>query len=120
MNLFLDDLRHPWYMSHYKLPMMDWEIVRNYYEFVDTIQKHYLDLKELPKVISFDHDLSELHYSGDFSGEKTGYDCAKWLCDFCMEHDLDFPEYHVHSMNPIGKENIISIIESYKKSRCVD
>jgi hypothetical protein len=39
------------------------------------------------------------------------------LVEYCMNNNLEFPDYQVHSMNPIGRENIRSYIESYKKSR---
>jgi hypothetical protein len=48
--------------------------------------------------------------SDDYGPEKTGYDCAKWLVEYCVEHGLKFPEYVVHSMNPVGKENILSYV----------
>jgi hypothetical protein len=54
----------------------------------------------LPDVISFDHDLGDfqaLHSSGYIEGElpaeeKTGMDCAKWLVDYCINHNLNCPE----------------------------
>jgi hypothetical protein len=48
--------------------------------------------------------------------EKTGFDCAKWLVNYCLERNLDLPEYFIHTMNPIGAENIKSLFENYKKS----
>ena len=56
----------------------------------------------------------KLNY-GKFT-EKTGYDCAKYLVEFCATNGLSVPQYVVHSMNHIGKENIISYLESFKKS----
>lgn len=49
----------------------------------------------LPDGICFDHDLGE---------EKTGYDCAKWLVDYCMDNNLKLPLYAIQSANPVGKE----------------
>lgn len=43
----------------------------------------------------------------------TGYDCCKWLVDYCIDRNLPHPRYTVHSMNPIGKENIEKLIENY-------
>jgi hypothetical protein len=92
----------------YLAPMyrnQEWEIVRNFDEFVDWILTN-----GLPDVVSFDHDLADEHYA--FAGnynifrEKTGYDAAKWLVEFCMHEQLPLPEYHVHSMNPVGGDNI--------------
>lgn len=126
-KLFLDDVRMPNQVTWVPMPASPWTIVRNYKQFVDHISK-----SGLPFFVAFDHDLADEHYrpsmynpdkhytqyytDGTFK-EKTGYDCAKWLCDYCAEKNLDFPEYVVHSMNPIGRENIHSIIQSLKKSR---
>jgi hypothetical protein len=103
----------------------DWIVVKNYDEFVQ-----YILLNGLPDFVSFDHDLGIEHikYYFDNGGhenppdpmgadfeEKTGYDCAKWLVDYCLEHNLKLPEYLVHSANPIGKKNIISYLENFKK-----
>lgn len=122
-SLFLDDIRNPTNVTWVKLPDVFWVVVRNYDEFVNYIQKY-----GLPEFITFDHDLSFEHYPiseqnpgnhipYDQYTEKTGYDCAKWLISYCLDRGLDFPNYTVHSMNPVGKSNIISLIESYKKMK---
>ena len=129
-NLFLDDFRVPVDASRYMpnpgiYTKLEWVIVRNYDEFVKFISKN-----GLPDMISFDHDLADEHYSNDmYAGvevynknydnftEKTGYDCAKWLVDYCMDRDLDLPEYIVHSMNPAGGKNIWEYLEGYRKFR---
>jgi hypothetical protein len=143
-NLFLDDIRYP-YLDPIKFDDLDdhilsfasayeyskfepfkneeWEIVRNYDEFVKIIEK-----KGVPKIVAFDHDLGIEHYpKGDVQAkntkiinyddfdEKTGYDCAKWLCNYCQDNNIKFPEYYVHSWNKIGSDNIINYIENYKK-----
>ena len=113
-NLFLDDYRQPSYLKDTKT----WTLVKNYSQFVDIIKK-----RGLPRLISFDHDLSFEHYTditerinyNDYK-EKTGYDCAKWLMEYCNENKLLLPDYQVHSMNPVGKENIIKLLESYKSN----
>lgn len=122
-NLFLDDERIPSNVKWVKIPLVEWTIVRNYKQFVDTITA-----KGLPQNISFDHDLADEHYvqslasnknkTHDFNygtiTEKTGYDCAKWLVEYCREKDLDIPSYTVHSMSVVGKKNIIGYLENYK------
>jgi len=120
-NLFLDDERKPSDVKWIALPSVKWDIVRNYKDFVNIIEK-----LGLPSIVSFDHDLADEHYSyvignvdspkQDFK-EKTGMDCVKWLVNYCMVNDLDFPEYYIHSMNPIGKDNIESYIKQYIKHR---
>jgi len=110
--LFLDDIRKPSEVTWIKLPRLNWLIVRNYKDFVKMITD-----RGLPAAISFDHDLVDLHYVNGEISEKTGYDCAKWLIQFCMDNDFPFPEYYIHTMNPIGADNINGLIRNFKKFR---
>lgn len=89
-KLFLDDCR--------KAPDYTWDVVRNYDQFVAYIQLH-----GVPDIISFDHDLGQ-----EESVEKTGYDCAKWLVERGL---LPSKGYYVHSMNPVGKDNIDFVMQ---------
>ncbi len=119
-KMYLDDLRHP-VMTYPKTLNTQWVIVRDYKEFVSEIEK-----RGLPEFISFDHDLGLEHYptsekDGGLSNgnripyesykEKTGYDCAKWLIEYCMDRKHPIPIFKVHSMNPIGRANIQSILD---------
>ena len=134
-KLFLDDIRIPkdaiglvpsnlnqFYFEN------DWVIVRSFWEFCNYIQKF-----GLPDFISFDHDLADEHYNDLFSdknwsiadsdivlkyddySEKTGYECAKWLVDWCLENSKKIPEFVVHSANPVGKKNIESYLNNADK-----
>ena len=47
--------------------------------------------------------------------EKTGYECAKWLVDYCIKNYYDLPGFIVHSMNPVGKMNIELYLNNFKK-----
>lgn len=120
-KLFLDDVRRPETTFHYmELPVFnepDWIIVRNYYAFISLIEK-----KGMPEVIAFDHDLADIHYKkqvfnyDDEDVERTGYHCAKWLIDYCMDNNLELPnEIIIHSMNPYGSKNIKSLFDTYFK-----
>ena len=131
-KLFLDDVRIPFDCSKYMQPTdlkyiyedEEWDIVRTYNDFVGYIE-HF----GLPDLISFDNDLADEHYHPSMYDdtndrynnhqtqfkEKTGYDCAKWLCNYCFENGLPLPTYLVHSMNPVGRDNIISILNSSEK-----
>jgi hypothetical protein len=76
--------------------------------------------KGFPEIISFDHDLSDRHYIDPYFQEyveKTGYDCAKWLVEHCMDNNLDLPKFYCHSMNPVGKNNIESLLNNFKKRK---
>jgi hypothetical protein len=127
-NLFLDDVRVPSMCSYVGKDSavyfdLEWEIVRNYDQFVN-----YITENGLPEVVSFDHDLAEAHYHESmYKGgkvymkyletvsEKTGMDCAKWMVEYCIDKGLPVPIWYVHSMNPVGKENITSYITNYLK-----
>jgi hypothetical protein len=127
-KLFLDDVRNPGDCVSYMRPneqyyALDWDIVRNYNHFVN-----YITENGVPDEISFDHDLADEHYDpsmyesvesygkryGSFK-EKTGYDCVKWLADYCVENIIPMPKCYVHSMNPVGRDNIWSVINSTNK-----
>lgn len=118
-NLFLDDERMPSDVTWCAIGLGPWVIVRSYEEFRTYIKKN-----GVPNRVSFDHDLADAHYqamvtgSNDYGPEKTGYDAAKWLV-FHVGARYPFPEYTVHSMNPIGRENIISFIENARKAMVI-
>lgn len=109
--LFLDDIRQISDVRKYcVLPNIndeEWIIVRSYKEFVDLIT-----LRGVPMYVCYDHDLADC----DNIKEMTGYDCAKRLINYCAEKNIKHPPYIVHSMNPIGKQNIESYINSYNKT----
>lgn len=113
MYIFLDDERVPSDVKWASLPNVDWTIVRSYDQFRSLVES----LTEAPKFIAFDHDLADAHYAGDFSNpnEKTGYDCAKWFVEVCMNAEWKIPDYVVHSLNPAGKENIEAYLENAKR-----
>lgn len=94
-NLYLDDERYP------KLIDVKWTIVRSFDEFTSIIL-----YQGLPRSISFDHDLGE--------GQPTGYDCVKWMV-YNMQYDLRNIDINVHSANPVGRDNILGLINSWNK-----
>lgn len=119
-NLFLDDVRDSYFLHDTRT----WTTVRNYNDFVKIIKE-----RGLPKFISFDHDLATEHYpifeeNINFGKpyeipyakykEKTGYDCAKWLVEYCLDNKLTLPDFQVHSMNPVGKENIRKLLIGFR------
>lgn len=123
-NLFLDDIRNPVEVGNYIYPIelrqlyrkLKWKIIRNYNDFVKIIEKN-----GLPEIVSFDHDLALIHYnplthieSFEYD-EKTGFDCAKWLVNYCINNSKILPVFYSHSMNPIGKENIIKYLNNFSK-----
>lgn len=122
-NLFLDDIRDPrtamFLRNESFYRNTKWVVVKNYDEFVS-----YITHNGMPDFISFDHDLADEHYGMqdhldemDYAmfEEKTGYHCAKWLIEYCMDNNLTPPEYLVHSQNVPGGTNIKYLIENYKR-----
>jgi len=119
--VYLDDFRQPIDSFYFtKNPIynkVEWKIVRNYDEFVKIITEN-----GIPDIISLDHDLNDSDYErvanyGDDNPEKNGYHCAKWLINYCIDNNLELPKtILIHSMNPVGSQNIKSLFDSYKKS----
>lgn len=95
-KMFIDDERFP----------VDKEmiIVRSFEEAIDKMNE-----KGCPVCIYFDHDIGE--------GMFTGYDLAKWLVEKDLDNNKEFiPKeftFEVHSQNPVGKENICGLLNSY-------
>lgn len=125
--LFLDDVRNP---NSFLNDIRTWIVVRNYAEFVNTISE-----RGLPKFVSFDHDLAFEHYPLSEGREaltmpveipydkykyKTGYDCARWIIEYCEKRKVNLPDYQVHSMNPVGKQNILRTLENFTKRKNVE
>ena len=114
--LFLDDIRNPTdcllYMQikieDIEIYRKEWQTVRSYSEFVTWIV-----INGLPDFISFDHDLglSELPETE----EQNGMTCAKWLMNYCMDNELQLPEFLVHSQNPVGKKNVEGLLWHFRK-----
>jgi hypothetical protein len=110
--LWLDDLRNPkladWLMCYapefaYGEGEVHW--VKKYSEFVDWITEN-----GLPDLICFDHDLSDIHYNKSTYKEKTGFTCAQWLVDYCINNDKMIPAFRIQSANPVGKANIEGLL----------
>jgi hypothetical protein len=124
-NLFLDDFRIPEdafkYTHNSDYLKLKWDIVRDYDAFVKYIKRN-----GMPDMISFDHDLADVHYEiqdeeslkklhESEDREKTGFDCAKWVIDYCIDNNKKLPLILIHSMNPVGSENIKNLFLSYIK-----
>ena len=123
-KLFLDDERYPEQVTWVQLPTNfrnHYKIVRSYDEFVRCIER-----RGLPEFVTFDHDLAMEHYREGFAGaapkyeeykEKTGYHCAEWLVHYCVMNDLQIPPFQVHSMSPVGRDNIRRVLDAANVAR---
>jgi len=118
-KLFLDDERKPSDVTWLELPSGPWQIVRSYDAFAEYISEH-----GIPDVISFDHDLGVENVevvarSHDIDYNKltmkTGYHCATWLANYCLDNQVQLPTFYVHSMNPVGAQNIRVLLENFQK-----
>jgi hypothetical protein len=92
MKMFVDDVREP--------KSLEWVWVRTYDEAVKLLRGNPVS------VLSLDHDLGE---------GKSGYDIAKWL----IEHRVWPQHIYCHSMNPVGRQNILSLLKHYAPSGTV-
>ena len=125
--LWLDDYRNPleddWLVfSPISHPFKTiW--VKTYRDFIN-----YIIDNGLPTAICFDHDLGlEVAFAAREKGmskrqsrklkyfEKTGYDCAKWLVEYCLDNNLKLPLFNIQSANPAGKENIQKLLDNFNE-----
>jgi hypothetical protein len=88
--LWLDDTR-PKPQTTY-----EWKVAKN----IDEFKKLIMD-EGMPKYISFDHDLEEMHYFRKYDDMRTGLDCVDWLIKYTKEHEYPFPKWSIHTMNYI-------------------
>ena len=77
--------------------------IKNFYEF-----RNWIELNGLPDGICFDHDLGSRDYNG--------YDCAKWLVNYCRNKKLQLPLWASQSPNPEQKVRINRFLKKYDKS----
>jgi len=128
--LWLDDLRNPLtqkWLEDFAIEFNDkrddviW--VKSFEEF-----KNWITSNGLPYMIAFDHDLGE-----DIAIEKvkngiskkkarkekktalSGFDAAKWLVEYCIDNSIKLPLWVVQSANPVGRQNINSLLTNYKE-----
>lgn len=109
--LWLDDVRDPftgdWVLQYdpdyfYEKDTHDIVWVKSYDEYVSWIEQN-----GLPDKLQFDHDL------GEGTNTKSGMDAAKWLVEYCMDNDVDVPEWDIQSANPVGALNISSLLLNF-------
>lgn len=94
--LYLDDVRKP-------KTDRDWVVVNSFAEFCDAITE-----LGLPDHVSFDHDLGD--------DEPSGYDCVKWLVRYLLDNQIQTGAftYNAHSANPVGRDNILGLLQSWE------
>jgi hypothetical protein len=90
--LFIDDVRYP--------PGRDWMLARSIQDAKDIVNS-----LGRPIMMSLDHDLG---------GDTTVMEFLRWLVD--EHYDAGPPNYMVHSENPVGAQNIVAYLESWRRS----
>jgi len=86
---------------HYYLEE-DWEIARNYEEFINTILQKHTEEKTL-MFVSLGHDV----------GEKNGYECVNWLSAYIAEFKMEFPTFAIHTKNGQGAKNMQKLLTTF-------
>lgn len=132
--LYLDDTKNPFFelpqrvVDNYKVIL-----VRDFDEF-----QIYIEERNMPDLVSFDHDLAEEHYTpeyfwDDYEASKkyqeyvkpkykneTGEYCAKFLKSYCINNNHKKPKYLVHSANPIGADWIRDQLTDFTEIKMED
>lgn len=95
--LFIDDERFPVDDGQ------NWKIARNLDETIALIREF-----GVPVHIAFDHDLGE--------GQPNGLEITQKMIEMDLDKEIDIPQdmtFYVHSQNPVGRENIHSLLGNY-------
>lgn len=95
--LYIDDVRFP---EEFLVQEMNLVLARSSLDAVRLVKRN-----GLPTHISFDHDLGD---------DDTSIVFIKWMIETYPIGPI--PSYNVHSANPVGASNIVSYMESWKKS----
>lgn len=130
MKLFIDDERQPKDVTWVQYPEdCEFEVIRDAETFVDFMQK--VKAGNLPKVVSFDHDL-QLEYGSeaevpecivDFADyhevsnrwEVTGKTMLEFMIDRLLDlfdaaeidaDDIEAIQVYFHTQNPVGRKNM--------------
>lgn len=99
MKIWLDDARQP--------PDQSWYWVRSVWGAVGVI-KAALQAGRTIELMSLDHDLGEYAQQGG-----DGIQLLVWMA----EHEVFCP-VHLHTMNPVGRENMARLIRRYWPVGC--
>ena len=106
----MDDERQPTYVKNNlgKLYPENWIVIDNYFSFIKLIDENFDNIG----LISFDHDISSFDKNNK---EWTGKDAVDYLIQKCLDTGKPFPNFYVHTMNNVGRPNIIGAILNYLK-----
>ena len=104
-GIFLDDERNPedvyWIDYQHNI---QWFVVNRAVDFMFAVSNLEESVSEY--CFSFDHDIQSYTLAGN---EVTGYDCLKYLVDYCLNSGYRMPgKVWFHTQNPIGWKNMRS------------
>lgn len=69
--------------------------------------KNWINQNGLPDAICFDYDLG--------TSKPTGYDCARWLLQYCFKNNRSLPQWASQSTDPEQKAKIKRLLKKYSK-----
>ena len=92
--IWVDDIRKP---HGYKTEQTVWAKT---YESAIILLNTFCHNSRFEVVLDPDHDLGT---------EKSGYD----VCKYIVENQLPVAGFHIHSMNPVGVENMRQLLTHY-------
>ena len=96
--IWLDDVREAPHASESRKCFEAFHEVATYEQAIELIEKYHK--LGYCIFIDLDHDLGT---------EKSGYDVAKWI----VENQINKIDYRIHSMNPVGVQNIRQLMWRY-------
>ena len=100
--IYVDDIRDDdYFYNHYLYPEWRPIICRDYSQTIQVLIQHLTD--EI--FIDLDHDLG----FDDDNYEYNGYD----ICKFIIQHQIPLVGFHIHSMNPVGAQNMRQLLTHY-------
>lgn len=104
--IYVDDIRDDdtWYRQN--LTGHDWlpYICRDYQQTIDMLG--VADINNI--IIDLDHDLGEGNEMDDTLAP-SGYD----ICKYIVENHIPLVGFHLHTMNPVGRENMRQLLTHY-------
>jgi hypothetical protein len=96
MKLWIDDVRQP--------PSNDWIWVQSVAQAIPSIYMYERNMQDDTIIIDLDHDAGDfVRYGGDY------IEILNWLEREGIVDTGYF--FHIHSMNPVGVQNMRAIIE---------
>lgn len=96
--LFVDDIRKLNSKNIYNEDSPIYCTCRTYQSTIDTLQ--FFHQNHFSIFIDLDHDLGETY---------SGYD----ICKFIIENNISLIGFHIHSMNPVGANNMRQLLTHY-------